>query len=182
MALAVNGTTIKNQSSTPDNITLNADGSTTLTTAISDKIQTDEITDKAGTGGAKLEYVGYDDDLSSWTSNTLVSGAIVERGSNVNGEYIKFADGTALLSSIALSGTDTWVLFGNIYRDVTPLAWTYPLALVATPYVSPANSSNSRAMPNVHSVGSTSASVAFLSGESGLGIVSAKMTAIGRWK
>ena len=38
--------------------------------------------------------IAYNNDTTSFIANTLTSGAIIERGSNANGSYIKFADGT----------------------------------------------------------------------------------------
>ena len=40
--------------------------------------------------------VAYNVNSSSYVPNTLSSGAIIERGSNANGEYVKFADGTLI--------------------------------------------------------------------------------------
>lgn len=40
--------------------------------------------------------LAYNVNTSSYISNTLASGAIIERGSNANGEYIKYADGTLI--------------------------------------------------------------------------------------
>ena len=38
----------------------------------------------------------YDDDTTAFIANTLASGAIIEQGSNANGRYIKYADGSAI--------------------------------------------------------------------------------------
>lgn len=40
--------------------------------------------------------LAYNVGTSSYIPNTLASGAIIERGSNANGEYTKFADGTLI--------------------------------------------------------------------------------------
>lgn len=62
------------------------------------------------------------------------TGAIVERGSNANGEYVKYADGT-LTQKLVLSGQS--IACTNAYASVfygpsTPLAWTFPVAFVGT--------------------------------------------------
>lgn len=66
------------------------------------------------------------------------TGAIIERGSNANGEYVKYADGTmicwisTLASSIAIDttlGTST-LWYGNI-------VWNFPATFVGNPTVSP---------------------------------------------
>ena len=66
------------------------------------------------------------------------TGEIIERGSNANGEYVKFADGT-LICTWAWSATvsmtsDYWGWFRAAF-----VGWTYPAAFAAgsTPYVSP---------------------------------------------
>tara|TARA_R110001606_G_scaffold2504_4_gene10964 strand:+ start:2781 stop:3557 length:777 start_codon:yes stop_codon:yes gene_type:complete len=41
--------------------------------------------------------ISYDNDTASFISNTLTSGAIIEEGSNANGNHIKFANGTIIL-------------------------------------------------------------------------------------
>jgi hypothetical protein len=58
--------------------------------------------------------IAYDNDTTSFIANTLASGAIIERGSNANGEFIQFADGTMIqlceknttVSSAADQGTN----------------------------------------------------------------------------
>ncbi len=51
--------------------------------------------------------LAYDNDTSSYISNTLASGAIIERGGNANGEYTKFADGTLICTKI-ISGSGSF--------------------------------------------------------------------------
>lgn len=67
-------------------------------------------------------------------SDGVPTGAIIERGSNANGEYVKFADGT-LISTVRVT-FDTLVTFGsgtfdNPYRS-DAYSWTFP-----HPYSSP---------------------------------------------
>lgn len=56
--------------------------------------------------------LAYDVSTSSYIPNTLVSGAIIERGVNANGEYVKYADGTMICTS-SFSATDQSI--GNSY-------------------------------------------------------------------
>lgn len=62
------------------------------------------------------------------------TGAIIERGNNANGEYVKFADGT-MFCSRRLSITITTTASGAIFRDNAPVGgmWTYPAVFSATP-------------------------------------------------
>lgn len=62
-------------------------------------------------------------------SSGVPTGAIIERGSNANGEYIKFADGTLICqgnfpSAVAASAS------ANFF-----FAWTYPYSFSARPFV-----------------------------------------------
>ncbi|MCC4298555.1 hypothetical protein [Aurantimonas coralicida] len=59
------------------------------------------------------------------------TGAIVERGSNANGSYTRWADGTQLCWKIG-SGTNS--LAGNAYES---LVWTFPAAFAAAPGLFP---------------------------------------------
>ena len=59
--------------------------------------------------------LAYDVNTSSYIPNTLSSGAIIERGSNTNGEYIKFADGTLICTHTFTS------------PETGSYVWTYPL-------------------------------------------------------
>jgi hypothetical protein len=58
-------------------------------------------------------------------SGGVPTGAIIERGSNANGEYVRFADGTQMCHRFALPS----VFNGNA-------AWTFPAAFIAAPTIS----------------------------------------------
>lgn len=74
-------------------------------------------------------------DTKKITKANLVSflGSIVESGSNVNGSYVKFADGTMIcflvenLSSVAIS-----VTAGQLRRSET-ITWTFPTQFISGP-------------------------------------------------
>lgn len=62
------------------------------------------------------------------------TGAIIERGSNANGEYTKFADGT-LICTYKWSDTNTApTAFGNIWLG-DAYTWTFPVSFVSPPFV-----------------------------------------------
>ncbi len=71
-------------------------------------------------------------------SGNTPSGAVIERGSNANGEYVRFADGTQIcthaipLGSIVAAGGGTW---DNPYRTAPDVNWTFPAAFANTPVV-----------------------------------------------
>lgn len=56
------------------------------------------------------------------------TGAIVERGSNANGEYVRFADG-AQICTFRLSG------FGSLASNSVTVVWTFPSAFALVPQV-----------------------------------------------
>lgn len=61
------------------------------------------------------------------------TGAIIEQGSNSNGRYIRFADGTQICwSGASLSYTSTQLGSLHFSPDIT---WTCPAAFIYTPYV-----------------------------------------------
>ena len=56
----------------------------------------------------------------------LSAGAIIERGSNANGEYVRWADGTQVCwQKESLEGISITNASGNSYRS-NPITWTFP--------------------------------------------------------
>jgi hypothetical protein len=69
-------------------------------------------------------------------SGGVPTGAITERGSNANGEYVKFADGTMICTS-STAQTDTVASsFGGGFIGAEQ-TWTFPAPFVATPAFAP---------------------------------------------
>ena len=66
------------------------------------------------------------------------TGAVIERASNANGTYVRFADGTQIcthtadLGAITAAGTGTWA---DPYRTASAFDWTYPAAFAQAPCV-----------------------------------------------
>jgi hypothetical protein len=68
-------------------------------------------------------------------SSGVPTGAIIERGSNANGEFVKYADGTMICTKdIGTVSPVTTVTMGGIpyWAD----NWTYPAAFAASPSLS----------------------------------------------
>lgn len=61
-------------------------------------------------------------------SGGIPTGAIIERGSNANGEYVRFADGTQICRSLVRL---TWTASTNS----AVATWTYPSSFISTPLV-----------------------------------------------
>lgn len=126
-----------------------------------------------------IEYVG----TVSQTAG-VPTGAIIERGSNVNGEYVKYADGTMICTHKA-TGLDLWVTAGTLYRS-GHFIWTFPSLFV---------DSNSRIINSVYKDGDYSffPGAVRLTGANGTQFVTmnsqdktgvpyeVQMVAIGRW-
>lgn len=100
----------------------------------------------------------------------LPTGAVMERGSNANGEYVRFADGTQICTQ-TLSGATSG-----------PTSWVYPAAFAAVPRLSGV------ALANVLSClvldaapGVSSASFTLRDKADALRADVARLTAIGRW-
>lgn len=100
-------------------------------------------TPTTGTQGANKNYVdtkqskaevAYNANSSSYVPNTLSSGAIIERGSNANGEYVKFADGTLICNHETIVDYTCSAATGSIFS--VPSGSAVNLTLPAT-FVSP---------------------------------------------
>lgn len=64
------------------------------------------------------------------------TGAIIQRGSNANGEFVRFADGT-MVCQISRTVSVTTSALGNIHSNISAFgSWTFPAAFSAAPNVS----------------------------------------------
>jgi len=59
---------------------------------------------------------------------------LVERGSNANGEYVKFADGTMICSRSWTASVAVTTIYAEVYYGV--VAWTYPATFSSVQHVS----------------------------------------------
>jgi len=59
-------------------------------------------------------------------SGGVPTGAVIERGSNANGEYVRFADGTQICVSPDFTYLDVTHPTGALYRTAAPVSWTPP--------------------------------------------------------
>ena len=78
-------------------------------------------------------------------SGGVPTGAIIERGSNANGEFVKYADGTMICTTVAVT-TDVDITAGNIFRGLADSASPWPAEFASVPKVlhTPGASSNVR--------------------------------------
>lgn len=112
----------------------------------------------------------------------IPTGAIVERGSTANGEYVRFADGTQICTFNAVF-TLTTAALGSIFRDNTNVgAWIFPAAFAVAPSVA-TSTNNAVTWAGMASVSATQLnavpifSAAALSGSG----VRVYFQAVGRW-
>lgn len=63
-------------------------------------------------------------------SGGIPTGAIIERGSNANGEYTKFANGLMLCTLTTSFGNNVNTAIGGVYKS-GGYKWTYPVAFAA---------------------------------------------------
>lgn len=67
-------------------------------------------------------------------SGGVPTGSVIESGSNVNGEYVKFADGTMIqklvIASQSIAVTTSYA--SSFYGPSTPLSWTFPVPFIGT--------------------------------------------------
>ena len=107
------------------------------------------------------------------------SGAIIERGSSVDGDFTRFADGTMICTSNVISA-DTNIVVGAAFKSATQ-TWTFPSGFIAPPVVSGGAVSD---VANLwvsagQATTSVSSAVAFAHVSATGG--SFQLTAIGRW-
>ncbi len=62
------------------------------------------------------------------------TGAVIERGSNANGEFVRFADGTLICTRTNLSVPNANTALGGLFRSAN-VTWTYPAVFVVAPAV-----------------------------------------------
>jgi len=70
-------------------------------------------------------------------SGGVPTGAIIERGSNANGEYIRWADGTQICTKILTVSLAIDIVFGSMYASAAIQLGTPAASFINTPAVSP---------------------------------------------
>lgn len=100
---------------------------------------------KGGTGGTTqatarsglgLKAAAVADILGTVSqSGGVPTGAIIERGSNANGEYVKFADGTMICSGLKDLGNQSFVSVGSIFYTGAFSPMAFPATFAGIPKV-----------------------------------------------
>jgi hypothetical protein len=111
-------------------------------------------------------------------SSGVPTGALIERGSNANGSYVRFADGTQICWTTGVSQPVDSAI-GSLYRTATSDSWTFPAAFSEAP----TGICQPRSVSRWGGVSASNSAMAYLqiaATSSTSGILS-NLVAIGRW-
>jgi hypothetical protein len=132
---------------------------------------------RAGDGYLKGTILG----TVSRDTNGVPTGGVIERGSNTNGDYVRFADGTQICTSPGIPTGPISTPAGALWQS-GHLAWTFPAAFApGMPPILTGESGNTGAWPTFapHGVLSTGLkATALIQITVGLTL---RLCAIGRW-
>lgn len=114
-------------------------------------------------------------------SGGVPTGRVIEAGSNANGEYVRFADGTQICSAaLTINAAISAAVVGG-YRN-TGQTWFFPAAFAAAPRVTGAPAALTSLSIIATSTGATAVSVFHTANASQAAAdLVAQMTAVGRW-
>ncbi|HBP5929764.1 TPA: hypothetical protein L6A17_07055 [Pseudomonas aeruginosa] len=70
-------------------------------------------------------------------SSGVPTGAVIQRGSNANGEFVRFADGTQICAGVSSTALVCSVATGGGFQSSNVAALYFPAAFSAAPSVSP---------------------------------------------
>lgn len=104
---------------------------------------------------------------------------IAATGSNANGEYVRFADGTQICT-VTATAVETTTAVGSIYMHVNALTWTFPATFTGTPVVSGGAGNVSRWL-GIGTPGTTSVAYRVYAHSTSATTSTPVMTATGRW-
>lgn len=117
-------------------IVINGNGIDMGGNPVSNASQVDStVINENGSNVVSQGELAYNVDTSSYIPNTLASGAIIERGSNANGEYIKYADGTMICNYETTVSYTCNAVTGSIFSVTSGGAvnLTLPATFAVTP-------------------------------------------------
>lgn len=113
-------------------------------------------------------------------SSGVPTGSIIERGSNANGEYVRFADGTQICTADGVAqATDTSI--GVLFFSGSTESWTFPIAFSGLPFVTGSVQGASIRSVNAGSSSSTQGSYRQSGPTTSAALLTSKLMAVGRW-
>lgn len=110
-------------------------------------------------------------------SGGVPTGRVIERGSNANGEYVRFADGTQICT-FTDTGLAAATAYGAIYKTASVANWTFPAAFAVAPYI---NGTADNRWVIKSTASTTQTGYLHASAISSAGAQLTTLTAIGRW-
>lgn len=114
-------------------------------------------------------------------SGGVPTGAIIERGSNANGEYVRFADGTQICT-LRMTGGFAMGLYGSTGLYIGMRSLEYPAVFVNTPSISGVSTDQTNpGWVASNGVGREGAGVCHITASSTVTLTSIFILAIGRW-
>ena len=138
---------------------------------------TASLVDAIGSG----DLYGRDSILGTVSETAGVpTGAVIESGSNSDGEYTKFADGTMICTKEA-SGVTITGSNGSIYQSSSSILWTFPVAFTASPVSTGSPVSATRFWFSGGTTSLTNANFRLCAATSEGSSIASRLTAIGRW-
>jgi len=108
------------------------------------------------------------------------TGSLIERGSNGNGTFVRFADGTQICWSAVLASGALTTASGALFTSAASVTWTFPAAFSVAPVVT-GECGNTAAFLGVGPHSAVSAAFRVLTTTSVGGGYDATLTASGRW-
>ena len=109
------------------------------------------------------------------------TGSILEKGSNVNGEYVKYADGTMICWIDNAGSVDATSATGSIFRTAADATWTFPATFSVAPVTSGQAASTSVSWLMLAAPTTTSVGFRQCSSITSAAAVITRLLAIGRW-
>ncbi|SLN62012.1 DUF2793 domain-containing protein [Pseudooctadecabacter jejudonensis] len=109
----------------------------------------------------------------------LPTGGLIERGTNTNGDFVRFADGTQICWSPNFAVNVT-VPAGAIFQS-PPVTWTYPASFVAAPSMTQGGQNHATVYWTVVGTVSMSSGTASAMSFQSISSRTVKLMAFGRW-
>lgn len=134
--------------------------------------------------GELLNYTRYTPNSlpGAWPNAWRANGSIIERGSNANGEYVKFADGTQICT-VRAAAVNTVTAIGSVYTMLAPGSWTFPNAFLSGAVISMSvNTESSQRWGNGFAVDNTTASWTVFSAIPDVHMGLCILSATGKWR
>ncbi len=134
----------------------------------------------AASWGAWVEQISQGSLLGAVSQvGGLPTGAVIERGTGTNGEFVRFADGTLICTRVNLSTANVSTALGSLFTSAN-VTWTFPSAFIVAPAVSGAVDSSDSWL-SAAAPATTSVVLRAISAVTRATALTLRATAIGRW-